>query len=406
MKKRGMMLGFPDALRLVREIVRPLPVEQVPLAASIGRVSASDLDALVDSPSTDVSRKDGYAVSLRDIARATEASPVCLKLLDTAFAGDPRARTIVPGTTVRVLTGARIPSGADTIIAEEYAGKAGTDVFIGNPSGSEVNILKRGADVAKDSLVLPSGRRITPASAGLLAAAGLSTVPVFKNPVPGIIGTGDEIVEPGTPLKQGELYASNVVTLAGWCKKYGMDNHIRTVRDDYDSILDAIKSFASETDVVITSGGAWTGDRDMVAKALDELGWEIIFHRIRMGPGKAVGFGILRGKPVFILPGGPPSNLMGFLQIALPGLLALGGHPDPGLPTIIARLASDITDGDREWTDFFFGILESDEKSLLFHPMEKRTRLSLIANATAIAAIPEGTDRLLKGSFIRVQLLT
>lgn len=404
--KRGLMLGFPDALRLVWDNVRPLSAENIPLVDSIGRVAAHDLRALVNSPPADVSRKDGYAVLRRDIDRATDASPVGLKILDTTFAGDARTVAIAPGTTVRVLTGARIPSGADTIIAEEYARAAGADVFIGCPSGNEVNILKRGADVAKDSLILQSGNRITPASAGLLAAAGFSAVPVFKKPVAGIIGTGDEIVEPGRRLKDGELYASNVVTLAGWCKKYGMDCRLKVVNDDYDLILEAINSFARETDVVITSGGAWTGDRDMVANALDKLGWKMIFHRIRIRPGKAVGFGILQDKPVFILPGGPPSNLMGFLQITLPGLLARGGHPDPGLPAIFARLAADITDGDPEWTDFFFGILEPDDESFLFHPMEKRARLSSIANATAIAAIPEGTDRLLKGSLLRVQLLT
>ena len=151
-------------------------------------------------------------------------------------------------------------------------------------------------------------------------------VPVFRKPVVGIIGTGDEIVEPGNPLAEGKLYASNIITLAGWCNRYKMKTRMTIVKDDYDALFNALKILSEETDAVITSGGAWTGDHDMVAQVLEGLGWEEVFHRIRIGPGKAVGFGMLNKKPVFILPGGPPSNLMGFLQIALPGLLALSGH--------------------------------------------------------------------------------
>ncbi|MFZ5584565.1 MAG: hypothetical protein ACOZHQ_01415 [Thermodesulfobacteriota bacterium] len=142
-----------------------------------------------------------------------------------------------------------------------------------------------------------------------------------------------------------------------------------------------------------------------MAQALDCLGWEKVFHRIRIGPGKAVGFGWLEEKPVFVLPGGPPSNLMGFLQIALPGLMALAGHAQPGLPRINAILAAELAGGKPDWTDFFFGRLEPGEGPPLFHPLPKRSRLTAIAGATAVAAIPEGRDRLPAGAMLRVQLL-
>ena len=184
-----------------------------------------------------------------------------------------------------------------------------------------------------------------------------------------------------------------------------MKSRMAIVKDDQEAIFSALKVLSEETDAVITSGGAWTGDFDMVAQVLEKLGWKEVFHRIRIGPGKAVGFGILEKKPVFILPGGPPSNLMGFLQIALPGLLALSGHTNTGLPAINARLASEISDGKSDWTDFFFGTLELGDGLPTFHPMKKRSRLSSIAKATAVASIPEGQDCLLEGSVINVQLL-
>jgi molybdopterin molybdotransferase len=242
--------------------------------------------------------------------------------------------------------------------------------------------------------------------AGLLAAAGHSEIPVFKNPVVGMVGTGDEIVEPGKPLSEGKLYASNIVTTAGLCRKYNMPTRMAIAKDDPEAILEAIEKMFTETDALITSGGAWRGDHDYVALVLEKLGWKKVFHRIRIGPGKAVGFGLLQDKPIFILPGGPPSNLMGFLQIALPGLLALSGRAGAGLPRINARLAADINDGKSTWTDFFYGALEYGEGLPVFHPMQKRSRLNSIAEATAIAAVPEGRDSLQAGEVVSVQLLT
>jgi molybdopterin molybdotransferase len=290
-------------------------------------------------------------------------------------------------------------------VAEEFVKEEGTDVLIEATVEPGKNILPRGSDVSLGEKVLRTGQQISPGMTGLLVAAGHSTVPVFKKPLVGIIGIGDEIVEQGKPLTEGKLYASNIVTLAGWCSKYRMKTRMIIVKDDYEAILTCLRVLSSETDAVITSGGAWTGNRDLVAKVLEGLGWKQAFHRIRIGPGKAVGFGMLNHKPVFILPGGPPSNLMGFLQIALPGLLALSGHPDPGMPRITAILASEISGKEPDWTDFFYGTLEPGEKLPVFHPFKGRSRLVSMAEATAVASIPEGRESLPEGSVVYVQLL-
>ncbi len=403
---KKLALGLKEALRLTLENIEPLPAENVSLVDSVDRVAASDLHALVDSPSVDASRKDGYAVLSRDVAEATSESPVRLRLLGSMAAGGAKDIRVTSGATVKVLTGARIPDGADAVVAEEYTSRSGDDTLIKADIKVGKNILFRGSDVAIENRILQAGSPISPVMAGLLAVAGHSVIPVFKNPVVGIVGTGDEIVEPGQPVADGQVYASNIITLAGWCRRYKMEPRTAIVRDDHDAILDAFRTMARETDALITSGGAWTGDRDMVAQVLEELGWREIFHRIRIGPGKAVGFGVLDKKPVFILPGGPPSNLMGFLQIALPGLLALSGHADTtGLPGTYARLAADIIDGDDDWTDYFFGTLEPGDELPSFHPMKKRSRLTSIAEAAAIACIPEGQSSLMTGTVIHVQLL-
>lgn len=402
---KSMSLGLKEALRLTLENIPPLSAENVSLVGSVDRVASSDLYALVDSPSTDSSRKDGYAVLSHEVANATVDNPVRLRLLGSMAAGGQRDIQVEPGTTVRVLTGARIPSGADAVVAEEYV-KKGESYVLAENFAEPKNVLKRGSDVARGKCILQAGQQISPVMAGLLAAAGHSEVPVFRNPVVGMLGTGDEIVEPGQPLTEGKLYASNIMTLAGWCNRYGMKSRMAIVKDDPVALFHALKNLADETDALITSGGAWMGDHDLVANVLDELGWKKVFHRIRMGPGKAVGFGMLNKRPVFVLAGGPPSNLMGFLQIALPGILTLCGHENPGLPKMSARLASELTEGDSSWTDFFFGTLEHKEGLPNFHPMAKRSRLNALAKATAVAAIPEGRDSLSEGSIISVQRLT
>ena len=403
MKKLSLDLG--KALSITLEHIKPLAVESIQLAESTDHIAASDLYALVDSPSMDSSLKDGYAVLSHEVADATPEMPVRLKLAGHLAPGGKKDIELKSGTTVRVLTGARIPVGADAVVSEEFVKPEGNDVLVMNFAEPGRNILPRGRDVESRKCIIKHGQQISPGIIGLIAAAGHSVVPVFKNPTVAIIGTGDEIVVPGEPIEEGKLYASNIMTINAWCKRYRMKTLMTVVHDDFDSLTNTLKTLSADADAVITSGGAWTGDRDLVAQTLEGLGWQEYFHRIRIGPGKAVGFGMLNGKPVFILPGGPSSNLMGFLQIALPGLLALAGHANPNLPRINARLAADLEGRQRDWTDFFFGRLEEEEGFPVFHPLKGSSRLRVIAEAEAIASIPEEQEYLKKGSVISVQLL-
>jgi molybdopterin molybdotransferase len=402
---KNMFLGLQEALRLMLESIKPLPVESVELIESLDRTAAADLYALVDSPSTDASLKDGYAVLSSEVAAATSERPVRLRRAGYLAAGDEKHLELKPGTTVRVLTGARIPAGANAVVAGEFVKPEGNDVLVTIFAEPGRNILPRGSDVAFQKCIIRSGQQISPGIVGLLAAAGHSMVPVFKKPTVGIVGTGDEIVAPGDSITEGKLYASNLMTLAAWCNKYRMKTRITIVQDDSDAIFSTLKTMTAKVDAVMTSGGAWTGDRDMVAQVLERLGWQEVFHRILVGPGKAVGFGLLDNKPVFILPGMPSSNLLGFLQIALPGLLSLAGQENPGLTRINARLGDELRGREPDWTDFFFGRLEENDGLPIFHPLQGRSRLWSVAEAGAVASIPEGQDFIPEGTVISVQLL-
>lgn len=402
---KDLSLGLKEALSLVVRNVEPLGVESLHLVDCVGRTAARDLFALVDSPSMDSSRKDGYAVASRETASANPRDPVRLRILGSIGAGEVKDIQIEPGTAVRMLTGAPIPSGADAVVAEEDVKRSGNDVLIESSVERGQNVLPHGSDVSSGECIIQSGRQISPLTAGLLAAAGHSLLPVFRTPTVGIVAIGDELVQPGSVLPDGSVYESNTVTLAGWCGRYGMKACTMMVKDDHGAISKATKVLIGKTDAVLTSGGSWLGDHDMVAQVLEDLGWKKIFHRIRIGPGKGAGFGIVDQKPVFILAGGPPSNLIGFLEIALPGLLTLSGYSSPGLPSMEARLASGLSGGTADWTDFFFGTIEYADGLPTFCPQVKHTRLNSIAKATAVVAIPEGQDSLPEGSTVRVQLL-
>ncbi len=402
---RTLPLGLSEALQMTLACINPLAAEDVSLLDGLNRTLAADVYAKVDSPSIHASLKDGYAVISRQVDGASKKNPVRLRLAGYMAAGGQQDVNLSPDTTVRVLTGAKIPPGADAVVAEEYVTANDDIITFTRDAGPGRNILPKSSDVALDQAVARKGHLVTPGLAGLLAAAGHSRLPVVRNPYVAIIATGDEVVAPGQPLPEGKLYASNIITLGAWCLRFGMRTHLTVVKDEARQIFDTLKQYAAEADAVITSGGAWTGDRDLVAQVLERLGWRQVFHRIRIGPGKAVGFGALQDKPVFILPGGPPSNLMGFLQIALPGLLKLAGHHQCGLPTINVRLASQLSGRFADWTQFIYGTLEKSSDLPVFNALTSKSRLRSMAEAQAVVAIAEGQKVLPAGSTAVAQLL-
>lgn len=400
----SMTISFREALARTLAQIAPLGAEVVDLAQTCGRVAAHDLFARVDSPSLDVSLKDGYALQSPDVAAASPQNPVRLQLLGLAAAGQGWPGTVQAGTAVRILSGAPIPHGAQAVLSAEFATDGGQTVTAFNDAAPGRNILPRGRDVAIGQRIVAAGELLRPSQAGLLAAAGYARVPVFRRPRVAIVATGDEVVAPGRPLAAGKLYASNLVTLAAWCACYGLAVTTAVVPDCADAIQAHLRACLDGHDAILTSGGAWKGERDLVVRLLDELAWRKVYHRVRIGPGKAVAFGLWQDKPLFCLPGGPPSNHMAFLQLALPGLHRLGGFRRPGLPLQVARLAAPVS-GQRDWTQFVHGRLAPGHEGLLFHPIEMNSRLQAMAQMEAIVTIPEGTEQIPRGALVRVQVL-
>lgn len=396
-------VSFTQALDLVLRWVTPLPEEVVPLEDSLGRAVSREITSLVDSPTADVSLKDGYAVVASDIAQASRDNPVTLEILSAKFAGDHDQLAVTTGKAVKVTSGALMPLGADGVLSNEFASEEGILVKAFAPVGS--NILKKGADVGKGEVIVPKQTTLTPSLVGLIAAAGHAAVGVHRKPRVTIIASGDEIVGVGEHIGKGKVAASNIVTVAAWCRHYHMETNMMVVGDSAHTLRQTIEDALPECDSIITSGGAWKSERDLVVKVLDGLGWHKLFQRVKIGPGKAVAFGLLDTKPVFCLPGGPPSNQMAFLHLALPGLLRLAGHEHITLPALTAVLAQAVR-GQKDWTQFHLGTLRLRGDTLVFVPQKLPSRLQTLARADGVVCVPERVETIPAGNTVKVSLMS
>ncbi|MDD4924533.1 MAG: molybdopterin molybdotransferase MoeA [Dehalococcoidales bacterium] len=398
--------GFGKALSLVRSNCKPVGIEELPIDLCNNRILAENLYSLLDNPSTDVSLKDGFAVRYEDIATASTKNPVCLKNIGSAFAGTAFKGEVPKGCTVNICSGAPIPEGTDTVIAVELCEVTPECVRITKGAKKGQNILAAGKDLRKGEELAPAGRILLPGDLGLIASAGISSASVYRKPKVAIIAIGDEVVAPGGHLHLGQLYASNLVTIAAWLDSFGFPCQTGVVKDDRAAIRCKMEDLFTAVDVILTSGGAWGSERDLTVGILDEFKWHKKFSNVRMGPGKGVSFGLWNNKPVFCLPGGPASNEMAFLQLALPGILRMEGQKRHPLPTVFAKLTKDVTSRHRDWAEFKSAVLAYKNGEYQVTPYQNRSRLQSIANATCFICIPEGFDVLSGGDTIEVQLLT
>jgi len=400
-------IGYGEAFNLVCSNLQPLGVEETPLDSCIGRIVSEDLLALISYPSTDVSLKDGFAVRSEEVAAASIHRRVCLRVIGSIFAGSGFEGEVKRGSAVKICSGAPIPQGLNAVVSGEFCRETSADeVWICADAEPGRNVLRSGGEITAGSTIARRGEVLRPGCLGLAAAAGISRVRTYRRPRAALIGVGDEVILPGQHLLPNKLYASNLVTIGAWLTSFGVPYVWSVVRDNEKAIKTELLKHLPSVDTILTSGGAWGSERDLVVGTLHRLGWREIFHNVRMGPGKGIAFGLLEDKPVFCLPGGPASNEMAFLQIALPGILRMGGRNRHPLETVSARLTENVRGRHRAWTEFKDATLSFDfEGGYAVSLYRNRSRLQAIAYANCLVCIPEGTESLNRGDVIPIQLL-
>ncbi|NIP22957.1 MAG: molybdopterin molybdotransferase MoeA, partial [Phycisphaerae bacterium] len=293
---------------------------------------------------------------------------------------------------------------ADAVLSEEFCDSTADTITARGVAEAGRNLLKRGTDIQQGEQVAAKGEKLSPPLIGLLASAGSDQAFVYRLPKVAVIASGNEVVAPGEPLSDGKLYASNMVEIGSWLAYYGLSYSAVLVADNASEIQSAIASRLSEADVFITSGGAWGSEHDLMLDVVEKMGWQGIYRRVRMGPGKPIGFGLLEQKPFFILPGGPPSNEMAFLQLALPAIMKMKGEAAFSFPVARAQLAETVR-GHKDWTQFIHARLKADKHQLMVTPAKLKSRLISMARKDALIIIPEGWEEWIAGEIIDIQLL-
>lgn len=314
-------IRLADALAVIARKYRPVTgTEAVPLAAVHGRILAQDIIAPIAVPPADNSALDGYAFRHADLGSGTR-----LRIIGTAAAGHPFPGTVGPGEAVRIFTGAVMPAGADTVVAQEDVAAAGTAVTI--PAGLRLGDNRRlaGEDIARGSRVLSSGRRLGPASVGLLASIGIGTVEVRLPLRVAIFSTGDELSDGPAGLADGNIHDSNRPVLRAMLGGMGIaTTDLGILPDRRDTIRTRLGEAAKTHDAVICSAGMSVGDEDHVKSAVAGLG-ALDFWSIAIKPGRPVAVGHVGETPFFGLPGNPVAMIITFAMIVRPALLRLAG---------------------------------------------------------------------------------
>ena len=389
----------------VGELLGLLPAEAVALGRARGRVLADDLVAGVALPSFDNSAMDGYAVRAADIAGAADDNPVTLPVAADIPAGRTDVPPLEPRTAHRIMTGAPLPAGADTIVQVEHTDGGHDRVRVFRAPGTGTSVRRTGEDVATGSVVLPAGTVLGAAQIGVAAAVGAATLSVRRRPTVLVLSTGSELVAPGTPLRPGQIYESNGPMLAAAVEDAGgAAELLRFVPDDVahlHRVLDD-RLATGTVDLVLTSGGISAGAYEVVKEGLAGRGVE--FVKVAMQPGGPQGVGRVDGVGVVALPGNPVSSHVSFEVFVRPVLRAAFGHPHPERPRVTAALAVPLTStpGRRQ---FRRGVLDAVSGTVREVGGPPSHLLAALARADCFFVVPEEVTELAAGAPVEVWLL-
>lgn len=318
------MISFDEAIGLIARTARPLGAEAVPLDQAAGRVLARPVVAQIASPRSDVSAMDGYALSSADLAEL----PARLRVVGESFAGEGSGIAVAAGQCVRIFTGAPVPAGADRVVIQEEVRREGEVAVIESWPGDATHIRRRGGDFVEGDELLARGRLLDPRAIVAAAAADAPAVEVYRQPRLHILGTGDELAEPGTAAAREDAIPDSVsLGVAALARQWGARVVARTrLADDLQALVEAAGEALRNADVVVVTGGASVGERDFAKAMFEPAGLELVFSKVAIKPGKPVWLGRAGGALVVGLPGNPTSAMVTARLLLAPLLAAMTGR--------------------------------------------------------------------------------
>ena len=327
------MLRLAEARASILAAVSPVRgIECVALRSALGRVLHDDVRSRIDVPAHTNSAMDGYALAATELPRDGQRT---LRVVGTAWAGRPFTGTVGPGQCARIMTGAPLPAGTDTVVMQEHvdAADGAATISAGHRPGQHVR--PAGEDIRAGDIALAAGTLLRPAHLGLLASLGIAEVRLYRRPRVALFSTGDELQSIGTSLDEGQIYDSNRYTLHAMLERLGVDPiDLGVVRDRRDDTERAFTDAAACADAIVTSGGVSVGEADFVTDTLAKIG-EVGFWKVAMKPGKPIAFGRVGPAVFFGRPGNPVSVMATFYQLVQPALLALMGVARPDPPVLV-----------------------------------------------------------------------
>ncbi|MGB9785372.1 MAG: molybdopterin biosynthesis protein [Fervidicoccaceae archaeon] len=388
------LLSPEEALEAVRKegLLSPLGTEIVKIEDSFNRVLAIDIYSPIDYPPFDRSEVDGYAVSARSVEGVDELHPVKLMLKGFQKIGEPAGTEVSEGEAVGIDTGAIIPRGASAVIMEEHTVSDGkTFVEVRRSAAPGENISFAGSDIAKGELIIPKGSMLTPEKIAVLSSLGISEVEVYKVPRISVLSTGNELVEPGSPLGEGKIYESNGRMVVSYLSSLGIRAYFAGfVPDDYDLMRRRIEKLLERSDIVITSGGTSAGEKDVVYRVFQDIG-ELVVHGLRMKPGKPTVIAKNGRKLLIGLPGFPLSALSNMILLVEPMIMEIMGASRRGV-ALRAAFSGKLRKGlGKIW--ILPVMLSRTDGSLYAVPVPYQSgSVSALMRTDAIAILPENID--------------
>ncbi|CAM3659693.1 gephyrin-like molybdotransferase Glp [Mesobacillus zeae] len=411
MLERRNPIKIGEAVRKVMEYRQEGKSEYVSILESGGRYLSEDLRATSDVPHFDRAPYDGYAIRSQDTSAASQSTPVEFEVVDHIGAGMLSDKTLGPFQAVRIMTGAQMPKGADSVVMLELAGAqeqgSKKTMTVKKVHKKGENVSYKGEDAKEGQVLVRKGTLINPGVQAMLATFGYAEVPVARKPVVGLYATGTELLDVGEPLQPGKIRNSNSYMISAQIQRAGAEvRYFGQLQDDFDTCFEAVREAVKDVDLFITTGGVSVGDFDYLPQIYEKLGAEVLFNKVAMRPGSVTTVAQLDGKLMFGLSGNPSACYVGFELFARPVIRTMLFSERPHLRKEQARLDADFPKAN-PFTRFVRSSLSAEAGRLVVVPsgLDKSNIIMSLAGANSLMVLPGGSRGFERGMEVDVLLL-